>query len=103
MDTYSEKYNLLRDHSAENLIWLLLRRLQQTVFDFGLSGKESSSSATEDQSNGVYVDIHALPFSPPPAPDVAAQSQTNSLHEHDVNMVKYDISTRNNRMSADLK
>lgn len=25
MGTYSEKYNLLRDHSAENLIWLLLR------------------------------------------------------------------------------
>lgn len=72
---------------AENLLWRLLCRLQQTVFDFTLDGKHSSSDATEGQSNSIYVNIHTLPSSPPPLPDTAPHSKWSSNCEHDVNMV----------------
>ncbi|XP_041797741.1 B-cell receptor CD22-like isoform X2 [Chelmon rostratus] len=54
-----------------------------TVSDFGLSGRGSSSSATEEQSDNVYVNIHTLPSCPPPATDTTPLSQRISHHEHD--------------------
>ncbi|XP_044062579.1 carcinoembryonic antigen-related cell adhesion molecule 6-like [Siniperca chuatsi] len=56
---------------------------KQTVFHFRHSGRGSSSSATEDQSNSIYVNIHMLPSSPPPVTDITPHSQRNSRREHD--------------------
>lgn len=55
---------------VKNLIWLLLVHLQKTVSDSRLSGRGTTSTATEDQSDSVYVNIHTFPSSPPPATDV---------------------------------
>ncbi|XP_036931176.1 B-cell receptor CD22-like isoform X2 [Acanthopagrus latus] len=58
------------------LALLLLWRKQRThaekktVSDSRLSGRGTTSTATEDQSDSVYVNIHTFPSSPPPATDV---------------------------------
>ncbi|XP_023266168.1 B-cell receptor CD22-like isoform X2 [Seriola lalandi dorsalis] len=60
---------------------------EKTALDSRLSGRGSSSSANEDQSDTVYANIHTFP-SPPPlvpaAPDIASHSQRSSRCEHDV-------------------
>ncbi|XP_028436391.1 B-cell receptor CD22 [Perca flavescens] len=59
---------------------------KETVYDLRLSGRGSSSSASEP-SNSVYANIHAMPSSPAPvisAQDTPPHSQRKSHHEHDV-------------------
>ncbi|KAI3360781.1 hypothetical protein L3Q82_013017, partial [Scortum barcoo] len=59
------------------------RKKQPAEFDFRLRGKDLSSSAAEDESNSIYVNIHTMPTSPPPVANVADRSYRNSQHEHD--------------------
>ncbi|XP_031134089.1 B-cell receptor CD22-like isoform X2 [Sander lucioperca] len=62
---------------------------KKTVYDLRLSGRGSSSSASE-LSNSVYANIHSLPSSPPPvisAQDTTPHSKRKSHHERDVNTV----------------
>ncbi|XP_037641219.1 B-cell receptor CD22-like [Sebastes umbrosus] len=68
------------------LFWLKQRtraEKKQTVYDFRLSGRGSSSSASGDPSNRVYDNIHSLPPSSPLAQDIAPHSQRRSHPEPD--------------------
>lgn len=60
---------------------------QAAVFGYELSSQGLSSSAAEEQSMSVYMNIHTLQSSPPPATDIKAHANMNTLHEHDVNML----------------
>ncbi|XP_038567941.1 B-cell receptor CD22-like isoform X2 [Micropterus salmoides] len=56
---------------------------KETMLGFKHNGRGLSSSATEDESNSVYANIHRLPSSPPPVTDITPHSQRSSHREHD--------------------
>ncbi|XP_049439853.1 B-cell receptor CD22-like isoform X1 [Epinephelus fuscoguttatus] len=77
------------------LLWLKQRthaEKKQPVYDFRLSGRGSSSSASEDLSNSIYANIHVSPSSPPviAVPDITLHSQRKSRHGHDASSAYED-------------
>ncbi|KAM8735990.1 B-cell receptor CD22-like isoform 1-T2 [Acanthopagrus schlegelii] len=67
---------------------------KKTVSDSRLSGRGTTSTATEDQSDSVYVNIHTFPSSPPPATDVTPHNAPVSC-EDEVTYSTVTIKPRN--------
>ncbi|XP_073340634.1 B-cell receptor CD22-like [Pagrus major] len=69
---------------------------KQTVSESRLSEIGSSSSATEDLPNSIYVNIHTFPSSPPPATDITPHNAPVS-YEDEVTYSTVTIKPRNPR------